>query len=364
MTCREIEDRLPAYLEDFLSSEEKESIEGHLTICSRCRQAVADLKKADELVRNLGEVEPPAFLEQRIMSRIREESGQKKGLLRRLFYPLHIKVPIQALASVLIAVIGFYVYQTGEPEMKQIVSPAPPFTEREKGGVAADSPKTVTGPSVGAQDKQVSVGSASEKKQQPLAVPPQKDGGKENRMADSSALMREEIPSVTKPAAMAEKAEGKVASPAGTGALKPERTEQQEAERTIDTHLSKQKRKETIAQADTAAGGSRKTAAPPERSRLMTAVAIDKPTINLTILVKDKGTAIREIEALLGQLNARIEEKGTRDEKEILKATIASQEFAAFLDRLETIGKLQWEKSPVAAPEEKVTVNITIVDNP
>ena len=209
MTCKEIEDRLPAYLEDLLSPEEKESIEGHLAVCSRCRRAVADLKKADELVRNLGEVEPPPFLEQRIMSRIREESGQKKGLLRRLFYPLHIKVPIQALASVLIAVIGFYVYQTGEPEMKQIVSPTPPFTEREKGQVAADSPKTVTGPPVGAQDKRAAVGNASEKKQRPLVVPPQEDGGKENRMADSPALMREEIPSVMKPAVMAAKAGGK-----------------------------------------------------------------------------------------------------------------------------------------------------------
>jgi hypothetical protein len=96
----------------------------------------------------------------------------------------------------------------------------------------------------------------------------------------------------------------------------------------------------------------------------MTAVAIDKPTINLTILVKDKGAAIREIEALLGQLNARIEEKGKREEKEILKATIASLDFAVFLDRLERIGHLQLEKGPVAAPEEKVTINITIVDNP
>ena len=363
MTCREIEDRLPAYLEDLLSPEEKEIIEGHLAVCSRCRRAVADLKKTDELVRDLGEVEPPPFFEQRIMSRIREEAGHKKGLLRRLFYPLHIKVPIQALASILIAVIGFYVYQTGEPEMKQIVSPTPPFTEHEKGQVAADSPKTVAVPPVGAQDKRAVAGNVYRKEQQPFVVPPRKDGGKENRMADSPSLMREEIPSVTKPAVMAEKS-GEKAAPVEAGALKPERAEKQEAERTIDTSLPKQKQKEMIAEADTAAGGTRKTAASPERSRLMTAVAIDTPTINLTILVKDKEAAIREIEALLGQLNARIEEKGKRDEKEILKATIASQDFAALLDRLERIGQLQSEKSPVAAPDGKVTVNITIVDNP
>ena len=120
---------------------------------------------------DLGEVEPPPFLEQRIMSRIREEAGQKKGLLRRLFYPLHIKVPIQALASILIAVIGFYVYQTGEPEMKQIVSPTPLFTEREKGQVAADSPKAVTDPPIGAQDKQDPSGTLPKRNNDRLSPP-------------------------------------------------------------------------------------------------------------------------------------------------------------------------------------------------
>ena len=125
MTCKEIEDRLPAYLEDFISPEEKEMIKGHLAVCSRCGRAVADLKRADELVRNLGEVEPAALLRTEDHVPDQGRVRTKKGLLRRLFYPLHIKVPIQALASVLIAVIGFYVYQTGEPEMKQLVSPHP-----------------------------------------------------------------------------------------------------------------------------------------------------------------------------------------------------------------------------------------------
>ncbi|MCX5818881.1 MAG: DUF2275 domain-containing protein, partial [Deltaproteobacteria bacterium] len=113
MTCNEIENRLPAYLEDLLSPEEKKSIAGHLASCPRCSRAFAGLKKAEQLVQGLGEVEPPPFFEQRIMSRVREEAGQKQGILRRLFYPLHIKVPIQALATLLVAVLAIYVYQTG-----------------------------------------------------------------------------------------------------------------------------------------------------------------------------------------------------------------------------------------------------------
>ena len=99
MMCSEIENRLPAYLEDLLSPEERKSIAGHLASCPHCSRAFADLKKAEELVHGLGELEPPPFFEERIMSRVREEAGQKQGILRKFFFPLHIKIPIQTLAT-------------------------------------------------------------------------------------------------------------------------------------------------------------------------------------------------------------------------------------------------------------------------
>jgi len=63
--------------------------------------------------------------------------------------------------------------------------------------------------------------------------------------------------------------------------------------------------------------------------------------------LRDTYVAIREIEERLGQVNARIIEKQHREEGEFLKAEIAAQNVAAFLDRLEAIGRVNAEKSPL-----------------
>ena len=198
MTCNEIENRLPAYLEDILSPEEKKSIVGHLASCPRCSRAFADLKRADELVRGLGEVEPPPFFEQRIMARVREEAVRKQGIFRRLFYPLHIKVPIQALATILIAVLGFYIYQQGDPEMKQIAPLPMPRTEIGGGQGTAPSPQTPTDSSAVAPAGRSPAVDLPDVNRQRFAAPPLEKGGKADRTGEQQPRGPETLPSERK----------------------------------------------------------------------------------------------------------------------------------------------------------------------
>ena len=145
MTCKEIEDLLPGMIDGALADAEKKRIEAHLETCASCRKAFADLRKSDERVKSLEEVEPPPWLKTRVMARVREEAGQKEGIFRKLFYPLHVKVPIQALATVLIAVVAWNVYKTGEPEFRQMAPPPVavkrPRKLRLRGAPAAGSAK-------------------------------------------------------------------------------------------------------------------------------------------------------------------------------------------------------------------------------
>ncbi|MRR39194.1 DUF2275 domain-containing protein, partial [bacterium] len=123
MTCKEIEVLLPGMIDGALADAEKKRIEAHLESCASCRKAFADLRKTDERVKSLEEVEPPYWLKTRVMARVREAAEQKEGIFRKLFYPLHVKVPIQALATVLIAIVAWNVYKTGEPEFRQMAPP-------------------------------------------------------------------------------------------------------------------------------------------------------------------------------------------------------------------------------------------------
>jgi hypothetical protein len=366
MTCSEIENRLPAYLEDLLSPEEEKSITEHLASCPRCSRAFADLKKAEQLVHGLDEVEPPPFFEQRIMARVREEAGRKRRILRRLFYPLHIKVPIQALATLLVAVLAFHVYQTGEPEMKQVAPVAIPVTELAKGQVTAESPRIPVSPSAVAPVKRAPARDLSEKDRQRFAAPPSENVGKAERTADSRTPLREERPAAMKSAAPAIAVREKEFPPVNVEALSKmqEGVEKQDADQVLGTLPPEQKRKMITADTGAAAGESRKTISAPSPSRMTAGAAIKRSVMDLTIQVGDTAIAIREIEARLGQVNARIIERQHRKGSEFLKAEIAAQNVTAFLDLIEAIGGVNLETGTPAVPDGNVTVSIKIVGHP
>ena len=185
MTCKEIDNLLPAYEEDILPPGEKESVEAHLAACERCRQSLADLRHAQELVRGLDEVEPPPFFEERIMSRVRQEAGEKRGLLRKLFYPLHIKIPIQALATILVAVLAFHLYQQGDPEMKRVAPLPIPLTEPAKEQAVAEPPGAARVPEAAAPARPPA-GDLPGVTGQRFAAPAPEGGGRREKMADSA----------------------------------------------------------------------------------------------------------------------------------------------------------------------------------
>ena len=124
MKCRDIEKKFSAYLEGVVSSEEKKGLENHLSSCQSCRKTFEELKKTVALVKGLEQVEPPPWFTEKTMSRVRTEQGSKKNIIERLFYPLHIKVPLGAFATILIAVAAVYLFRANEPEMKRIHVPA------------------------------------------------------------------------------------------------------------------------------------------------------------------------------------------------------------------------------------------------
>ena len=355
MTCNEIDNLLPAYLEDILSPEEKKNIEGHMAGCLRCSRAFADLKRAGELVRGLGEVEPPPFFEQRIMARVREEAGRKQGILRRLFYPLHIKVPIQALATILIAVLGFYVYQQGDPEMKQIVPLPMPRTEIGVGQGKTASPQAPTDSSAVAPGQRSPAVDFPDVNRQRFAAPPLEKDGKADRTEERPVPTVESHPSAVKSAAAVRtEAADKTQN----------RAEEQQTVRGPETSPPERKYKDKSADSGAAAEASKKMMFTPAPSQSMPAGAVKESAIDLTIQVRDVSAAIGEIEAHLRQANARIIEKRRREGGELLKAEMAAQNVDAFLDRLKAIGRVKLEKNPPAVTDGKVTISIMIVGNP
>lgn len=354
MTCNEIENRLPAYLENLLSPEEKEIIEGHLASCPRCNRACEDIRKTEGIVQNLTEVEPPPFFEQRIMSRVREEAAQKQGILRKLFYPLYIKVPIQAFATLLIAVMAFSIYRTIMPELKDLAPPVITAPEPAKDRSSAESvkasgtPGTVT-PLMRTPDRDLP------EKKQGFAAPPIDDGAKADRVAGPPTSLQQERAPVAKSTVPAIAVREKESLPLRAESLRrtQDRPDKQEAGQSFETPQPEPVRKGKMAVMGAA----------PAQPLAMDA-AIQRPAVHLTIHVRDVHIAVRAVEERIVQVNGRIINRQHRDGSEFLNAEVAAQHLAAFLDRIETIGRVKTEKRPLDVPDTMVTVNMEIKGEP
>jgi hypothetical protein len=112
MEHAEIQGKLSAYLDNAVSAEEKAEIKRHLGICGSCRVAIADLELTVGYIKSLPEVEPPPWLTSKIMAIVRDDTIRNPSLWQRIFFPLHVKLPIEVVALVFLCVTGYYLTRT------------------------------------------------------------------------------------------------------------------------------------------------------------------------------------------------------------------------------------------------------------
>ncbi len=153
MECSSLREKLSAFVDEQLAPEEKKAVQDHLDACPECVRHLEDLRKTITFVRELEGVEPPSWFAREVMSKVREEAGPSRGILRKLFYPLHIKIPLEAAAAVAIVVTAFYVYRAVLPD------------------ATFQKPAPVTGLSAPAERDDMAAGQKEETGES-LAVPP------------------------------------------------------------------------------------------------------------------------------------------------------------------------------------------------
>jgi anti-sigma factor RsiW len=91
----------------------------HLASCDACRAELAELKTSLRLLRSTPEVEAPPWLTARTMARVRALQSEKRSWLQRIFFPLQIKLPLEAMALLMVCVTGWYISRSVETELKQ-----------------------------------------------------------------------------------------------------------------------------------------------------------------------------------------------------------------------------------------------------
>ena len=360
MLCKDIEQKLPAYLEGVLSPQEKGLIEEHLASCPQCKKAIEDLEKTEKLIREMEVVEPPAWFTQKIMSRVREEAQKKKSIFRKFFYPLHIKIPIQALTTVLIAVLAIQIYRVGEPEMKVIV--APPATVSETGKEHAPtapqkSPEFAPAPS--AKGKAVPRGVARQERDIQVSSPPA-------RSDEASRLEEMRIPHEAEPSAQKSMIAAKKKDAEQDKLEEARRTalsaKTQEAPKTMRAPAPEYEREESLYYAD-AAREKRQYKAAPAAPQMMGAVAGMPAHVDVVVHVKDASAAAGKVESMLGTLGARKIQRQSREGKEVLTAVMPAQNVRELREKLKAFGETEEKRIPTDIRERDVSITIELISD-
>lgn len=118
MDCRAIRKLLPASVDHQLTPDEQRNVDAHVQSCSACREELADLRATVAHLRNVEQIEPPPWLTQKIMTRIRAEAAQApKSFWERVFGVWPMKVPLGAMATVMLAAFVVMIFRSIQPEL-------------------------------------------------------------------------------------------------------------------------------------------------------------------------------------------------------------------------------------------------------
>jgi hypothetical protein len=350
MDCNNIQEKLSAYLEGITSSEEKAVIDEHLRSCQKCGETFADLKKTLEYIQSLEDVEAPQWLTQKVMAKVKAEAEPKKGIFQKIFYPLHIKLPIEAVATVLIAVTAIYIFKTIQPDMKFAKAPSewsPRMFSQEKDmsqiGMKG-SENVIARDKFLKQSQQLEAGKKNEKVS-PLADTDRKRLFSEEK--DKTHAFKEGKPVPAKPSEqnILEK-ESEVRARKSLEVQVPAPTVKQE-ERRLSVGAAARDELKT--------GGLSR--APDEK----VLAEGREGKINLPLYVKDVESSGKEIENIVTQLRGKIIKTESLEGKKVITVECYSEKINELLERLRLVGKVKEGGIDLKALKGVVKIRIEIM---
>lgn len=377
MTCRDIEQNLPAYLEDLLPEEEKDLIREHLASCRKCGKALEDLQRMEILLQNLEEVTPPPWLKQKILAQVKEEVHAEKGFFKKLFNPVYFKIPLQTVALLVITVLAFYLYRGEGPELKKegvdIVPPAAILQQqqssekREPFRMAPAQSASTQMESLEKSDKSVAAPSRYTRREP--APPPQK------------SPLREEIrPESVQPAQPADGAVVALKKEFPPEAEEWEKREKRKEKRLAgdqdsakpglqehkidEAQLKAQPHEFSVASRSMERDVEGGATFPLRQSAPSTGIgnrdSKAESAATETAQVRDRHKKVEEIRILLRQYDAQKIESSVSGEKEILTAILPSRQVKTFLQKLEARDDTGTSVSVGTADAKQGTVEIRI----
>jgi putative zinc finger protein len=107
VSCQPTRELLSAWVDGAATPAERAAVESHLATCADCRHELDHLRETLTLLREAEPARAPAGFVDRVLARVRP--APRRRLLARVFLPLGAKLPVEAAAIVMVAVLVAYV---------------------------------------------------------------------------------------------------------------------------------------------------------------------------------------------------------------------------------------------------------------
>ena len=122
MNCNDIENLLYDYVTERLDGAELKAVEAHLKTCEICKVTLSMVQKTIPLLDHWTPPTLPSDFSDQVLERIyTDEKTLWQKIIDKIFFPIHIKVPLEALAVSALAFLVIVVYRGGPaPEVEKI----------------------------------------------------------------------------------------------------------------------------------------------------------------------------------------------------------------------------------------------------
>lgn len=305
MNCHDARESLSAYLDEALDPDERRQVAAHLEGCAECRRELARLEQTVALLRRVEPARAPVGFVDRVTAAARPRPWYRRAAAA-IFLPFSVKLPAEATALVMIALLAVYVFER-TPALRESArqQPAGPEAKREE---PSGTRSYEISRSMGERRDAVRAQSGA----QPAPASPALDA----TTAPPSAPSRPEpAPAAPPPAATAPAAPSSSAKAEGTAEGRLAENRQPPAEQ-----------------------GAEPARAAPAAPRLAAKRAAPSADVVAGIAVRDRDAAERDLAELIARVGGR--ETGRRREEEatLVEAVIPQARYAEFTQSLARLG--------------------------
>ena len=119
MECTFIQELLSEYIDGTLNAKDRAAVENHISACKSCEEDLVSLTEMVEKLHAIDPVKAPADFLEKIHERMASRFSLNR-IIRKLFIPFRIKIPLELAAAATITILVFFVFNIQQKEVPSV----------------------------------------------------------------------------------------------------------------------------------------------------------------------------------------------------------------------------------------------------